>query len=155
MSHYVRSSPQHKCCRESVLGCDEINGTFYWCRSCLCCWGDVMKKNVERCDKKGHYNAPGRFCSRLNGKWVHQGGEAHSNQVMINVSPGVFAHMFRLGMCVVRVQRGVKQKATEGTNLLEGVLFMRTHICNYNIRCQEDIAYMVKTRSKKHCVCGF
>lgn len=26
---------------------DEINGTFYWCRSCLWCCGIVMKKNVE------------------------------------------------------------------------------------------------------------
>ena len=28
-------------------GRDEINGTFYWCRSCLWCCGIVMKKNVE------------------------------------------------------------------------------------------------------------
>lgn len=55
-------------CRKSILGSDKINGTFYWCRSCLLCCGIVMKKNVGGCEEEEHYNAPGRICLLVNGK---------------------------------------------------------------------------------------
>ncbi len=85
--------------RKSILGCDEINGTFYWCRSCLWHCGIVMKKNVKECWGGGTLKCPWQVSARC---WMGNKSimaKAHSKQEMINVSLDVFAHMLADRVC--------------------------------------------------------